>query len=505
MTDTYLPAGTGADDEREVMRAIVAESPVILFRRLPAPDPRLVYISPNVSRFGWSAEDFLAERVTWRSLVHPEDMERMRAEIRDHAERGSETYVQEYRVRTRKGEERWVHDTTTTVRDSGGAVVYYQGVITDVTERKIAEIALRESEERHRRILGTAAEGFVRMSPELRILEANETYCRMLGYEPGEVAGRHVMDLAAPEYARWLAANRETLLARERRIFEGALLAKDGRTVPVLVHANTLRDGAGNVEGHVAFVTDLTEQKRSLRLAAEVQQSLLPREMPRVPGLEVAARSLPCEDLGGDYFDLMAGEGPDGWSLTAAVGDISGHGVDSALLMAAARGTLRHHLTPERDLGAALAGTNRDLFDDFLATSRFMTLLAVRLSPEGLEWARAGQDPPLLYDPDADAFASLMGSGLPLGVIPDAAYGVERISPLPSRAFVILGTDGIWEAQNGTGELFGKERFMAIVRRNAPWGPTAVLEAVFAAVLAHTGGQRLADDVTLVVVGPVFP
>ena len=71
-----------------------------------------------------------------------------------------------------------------------------------------------------------------------------------------------------------------------------------------------------------------------------------------------------------------------------------------------------------------------------------------------------------------------MGSGLPLGVLPDATYAVERIDPLPPRAFVLLGTDGIWEAQNGKGELFGKERFMETVRRNAPWGATAVLEFV---------------------------
>ncbi|EPR44671.1 putative PAS/PAC sensor protein [Desulfovibrio sp. X2] len=488
-------------DEPGLARMIVSRSPVILFKRLPSPDPRLVFVSENISRFGYSAADFLEERVTWRDIVLPEDMERMRREILDHADAGSDEYSQEYRIVTRGGEVRWVHDVTTAVRGADGKIAYYQGVATDVTERKLAELSLRESEERHRRILETAAEGFMLLDPDLRIVEVNEAYARMLGYPRDALRGKTPAELATPEYARWLARNREVLLSHEHRIFEGTLRGREGRTVPVLIHANTLRDVEGRVEGHVAFVTDLTEQKRSLRLAAEVQRSLLPSEMPVVAGLDVAARSVPCEDLGGDYFDLVAGQGPDGAGLTAAVGDISGHGVDSALLMAAARGSVRQQLASGAELGAALAATNRDLFRDFLATSRFMTLLAVRLDGGGnLEWARAGQDPPLLYDPREDAFASLLGEGLPLGVLEDAPYAQEHYGPLPPGTVLALGTDGIWEASDQSGELFGKDRFMDAVRRSAQGSAAEIVEAVFAAVSEFQQALRPQDDITLVVV-----
>ncbi|WP_051694040.1 PP2C family protein-serine/threonine phosphatase [Desulfohalovibrio reitneri] len=489
------------EEELRLAKEIVDHSPVVLFRRLPAPEYTLVYVSENVRRFGYKASDFLEGKITWNDLVHPDDLERLGREVEEHAAAERTSYCQEYRVRTSNGEVRHVEDTTRALRDESGQVTHYEGVVVDVTERKLAEDALRRSEEKFRRIVETAAEGFLLMDPHLRILDANQAYCRMLGFSREEILGLTPMELATDEYRRFLKYNREWLLSNDQRVLEGSLRAKDGRKVPILVKSNTLTGDNGELWGHVAFVSDLTEQKHSLALAAEVQRSLLPTEMPQLDGLQVAARALPCQELGGDYYDILAASGPDNAPLTVFLGDISGHGVDSALLMATARSSLRSHLMRSKSLGDALRRVNRDLFTDFEATSSFMTMIGLSVTPQGeMRWARAGHDPPIIYDPAMDAFASILGHGLPLGVDQTSRYPDNELTPLPQGCIIAMGTDGIWEAASREGDYFGKERFQEIVRAHAHQTAQEILDAVFSQVASFTAGRPQDDDITLAVV-----
>ena len=209
-------------------------------------------------------------------IVHPDDRDRLVKEIRQFAEADVEEYAQSYRILTRSGEVRWVEDQTSVVRDARGRKIYNQGIMVDVTPRRLAEEELRKSEEKFRRIVETAGEGFVLMDDHLRIVEVNESYCRMLGYRREEILGKTTFDLATDEFRQFITGSRERLLAMDYRTFEGALVAKDGRRVPVLIHGNTLRDTTGGKIGNAAFVADLTEQKKALVLAGKVQKSLIP-------------------------------------------------------------------------------------------------------------------------------------------------------------------------------------------------------------------------------------
>ena len=116
-----------------------------------------------------------------------------------------------------------------------------------------------------------------------------------------------------------------------------SVVTKDGRPVPILIHGNNLRDDQGNIIGNMAFVTDMTAQKKALQLAAEVQKSLLPELPPVISGLDIAGKSLACDEVGGDYFDYLYRPYSNNTSVSLVIGDISGHGVDSALLMTSAR------------------------------------------------------------------------------------------------------------------------------------------------------------------------
>ena len=496
---------TQRDQTEEALRmaeVIVDRSPVILFRRVAGEDPRLIYVSDNIRQMGYTAEDFLSGRILFRNIVHPDDMERVGSEIMAYAEKDVEEYTQYYRVLTQGGETRWVEDQTSVVRDAHGNKIHNQGILVDITERKKAEDELRKSEEKFRRIVETAGEGFILMNEELAIVAVNDAYCRMLGYSREELIGKTPLDLATDDFRQYMLSNRESILTMEYREFEGSSVAKDGRVVPILVHGSTLRDDQGKVIGNMAFITDMTEHKKALALAGEVQKSLLPQGPPRVKGLDVAGRNVSCDEIGGDYFDFLwrreSRKGP----FSVVVGDISGHGVDSALLMTTARAFLRMRASQPGTIAEIVTAMNLHLTRDVLESGRFMTLFYLTIDPakKRLEWVRAGHDPALVYDPVRDEFDELKGSGVALGVNDNFHFEQNHRSGLVDGQIIAVGTDGIWEAINQKGEMFGKQRLKNVIRQNAAASAGDILNAVYTELSLFTRGQKSKDDITLVII-----
>ena len=493
---------TGAMKELQMAQLIVERSPVVLFRRRHGDDPKLEYISQNLMRFGYTPEEFLRGEIMFKDIVHPDDQDRVHDEVVAYAEADVEEYSMFYRCMTRSGEVRWVEDQTSVVRDDEGNKVYNQGVLFDITERKLAEDALKKSEEKFRRIVETAGEGFVLMDEDLKIVDVNKAYCRMIGYDREDLIGKTTLDFATDDFREQMVVNKEALLAKEYREFEGELVAKAGHQIPILVHGNTLRDDSGNVIGNMAFVTDMTEHKKALALAGEVQKSLLPQDKPVVKGLDIAGRNVSCDEIGGDYFDFLwrkeVGKGP----LNIVVGDISGHGVDSALLMTTARAFLRMRASQPGTISEIISAMNAHLTKDVLETGRFMTLFYLSLDPEkrAMEWVRAGHDPALLYDPSVDSFEELKGSGIALGVTDDATYSVQSRGSLSDGQIIAIGTDGIWEAFNVEGKMFGKERFRRLIRDNSASSASTILNTVYDELKQFTMGRRNDDDITLVII-----
>ncbi len=363
------------------------------------------------------------------------------------------------------------------------------------------EAALRKSEEKYRRIVTTAGEGFILMNEDLVITDANQAYCQMIGYAKNEILGKTPLDLATDDFKQFMQINQEKILSKEYRRFECTLVARDGRHIPVLVHGNTLRDDRDNIIGNMAFVTDMTEQKKALALAAEVQKSLLPQANPRVQGLDVAGKNVSCEEIGGDYFDFLGNkEYPDA-PFSIVVGDITGHGVDAALLMTSARAFLRMRAAQSGNISDIITEMNRHLALDVLDTGRFMTLFYMAIDPpnDHLQWVRAGHDPALLYDPGQNTFEELAGTGIALGVKDDFRYETYRKTGLAAGQIVAIGTDGIWEACNPDGEMFGKKRFQDVIRNCSKEDANHILGAVYDELDHFTRGLKSEDDITLVV------
>ena len=485
-----------------IAQVIINHSPAILFRRIAGTEPRLVYVSENIRQMGYTAEEFLNGDVTFRDIVHPDDKERVGDEVRDYMDKDVEEYTQVYRCLTKTGDIRWVEDRTSVVRDTDGNKIYNQGILVDITETRLAQERLRKSEEKFRRIVETAVEGFILMNEDLEIKDVNDAYCRMLGYSREELIGKTPLDLATEEFKQFMITNKETILSKERRVIEGSCIAKDGHHVPILIHGNTLRDDQENVIGNMAFVTDMTEQKKTLALASEVQKSLLPKEKPLVKGLDIAGRNVSCDEIGGDYFDFLWQRDTRKGPFNVVVGDISGHGVDSALLMTTARAFLRMRVSQPGTISDIITAMNRHLTQDVLESGMFMTLFYLAIDPikRNLEWVRAGHDPALVYDPVKDRFEELKGQGVALGINDMAVYKENGWRGLSNGQIIAIGTDGIWEAVNTEGQMFGKDRFRSIIRDNAKTDANDILNTVYDELSRYTRGQRSEDDITLVII-----
>lgn len=493
-----------SSQELQLAELIIDNSNAILFRRLAAADPKkrkMIYVSPNISRFGYRAEDFLNGRVMFRDLVYPEDSPRTLKEIQSFVNRGIESYRQYYRIVTRQGEVRWVEDRTSIHEDETTGLRYHQGIVIDVHEKKIAEDNLRRSEEKHRRIIETAGEGFILLDESFRIMDLNSAYAQMVNRSRSELIGRKPFELASgdnPQY--WFQENSKPGIVQSREL-ECELTNSNGQRIPVLIHASALSSDAGEIMGTVAFITDISSHKKALQLAAEVQKGLLPATPPSFPGLDIAGISLPSDEVGGDYFDYFSWPADDK-CISLVIGDISGHGVDSALLMSSARACLRVCASQPGTLEDIVLALNRHLVNDVGDSGRFMTLflLTIDRNRNTIEWIRAGHDPALLYDPVDNVFKELKGPGIALGVDEASSYKTQCIRDFQSNQVIALSTDGIWEARNRNGEMFGKKRIENIIRKNAGKSAETILHKILDAHSHFTEGVVREDDLTMILV-----
>jgi serine phosphatase RsbU (regulator of sigma subunit) len=241
--------------------------------------------------------------------------------------------------------------------------------------------------------------------------------------------------------------------------------------------------------------------RQSLSLAMEVQQNLLPKANPQIDGLDIAGNSVYCDETGGDYYDFLEVGTPGEGKIGVVVGDVSGHGVSSALLMATARALIMLRASMPGEAAGIISDVNRHLSLDTAKTGNFMTFFYAELTELGTEirWVRAGHDPALVYDPSMDAFDELKGQGVPLGFDESIEYDSFQ-RPIEAGQVIVIGTDGIWETHNRTDEMFGKEALMEIIRNNHTASARQIVDTVTEALEQFRGDEAPEDDITLVVI-----
>jgi sigma-B regulation protein RsbU (phosphoserine phosphatase) len=241
------------------------------------------------------------------------------------------------------------------------------------------------------------------------------------------------------------------------------------------------------------------ELASEIQLATEVQQSILPRTVPSIPGFEVAAKMYPAKMVAGDYygfFELANGD------IAFAVGDVSGKGVAAGLLMPSIEIALRLDLPRHPRSSELIQGFN-DVVCQVTGGKRFISLFYARLSPSSrqLEYTNAGHNPPLLLRAGCPP-QQLRAGGPVLGVIPHAHYASERIE-LKKGDLLILYTDGLVEAESPEGESYSVQRLESTARAHLEDPVASIAEAIYASVIEFRRNNALEDDATLLLLKAV--
>jgi PAS domain S-box-containing protein len=231
--------------------------------------------------------------------------------------------------------------------------------------------------------------------------------------------------------------------------------------------------------------------EQELHVARLIQQTLLPKSVPRLPGYDVAAYYQPATEVGGDFYDFLELE--DG-HLGLLVGDATGHGMPAALLMATTRGMLRAGAQTSDSPSEVLERVNNSLCPD-IPPNMFVTCLTAFLdSTSGqLQYANAGHDLPYLRH--ADGVSELRATGMPLGIMPNMRYEQKEITLKPGES-VLLYSDGLVEAHDSQHEMFGIPRMERLIGRH-PGGAT-LMDFLLAEMERFTGEDwEQEDDITL--------
>jgi len=246
------------------------------------------------------------------------------------------------------------------------------------------------------------------------------------------------------------------------------------------------------------MLADIAREKRrldaELEIAIEIQNGLFPSEIPEVPGYDLSAFNRPCTEVGGDYYDVV----PAGKNTGMAIADVSGKGIGAAMLMSSLQALLRLRAAEGIDPSQLVSKLNSDLISR-VGEGRFITLFYLILDPAAhkIRYSNAGHNPPMLRRTSGET-SCLEVSGMPLGILPEIAYGTSEAELGPGDV-LILYSDGITECMNGDGDMFGEERLEEVLAATASEDAQGIRGAIFSAVDQFRQDRPYSDDMTLIV------
>lgn len=254
-----------------------------------------------------------------------------------------------------------------------------------------------------------------------------------------------------------------------------------------------------NARMHLELI-EKQRMERELQLGREIQNRLLPSPPQDISGVEIAARNVPCFEVGGDYFDFI--EFSDG-DLGIAIGDVSGKGVGAALVMSSLQSALRVAAPIETDLARLIARLNSLLFRS-TSGRKYVTFFFARFTPSTgtLRYVNAGHNPPFIVN--SGQLQPLPATGRPIGLMADIPYAEEQ-AQLPPGAALVLYTDGLNEAATSDDEEFGMERLQNEIARAAETAPQQWIEEMLGRVEEFEAGAPSTDDKTVVVLRRLQP
>ena len=279
-------------------------------------------------------------------------------------------------------------------------------------------------------------------------------------------------------------------------------LANGDFTEPLVVDS---RDEVGALTTSFNLMTKQLKERLQLQqdmgVAREVQQNLLPQNGFIAEGLEVACRTLYCDATGGDYIDLLE-PSVENRHVTVVVGDVVGHGIGAALLMASLRALIRGRASRSGTLAQITTDVNLLLCKDTIHSGNFATLfyLDVDRGKGKIRWVRCGHEFGLLYSPSTDLFSELRGEGIALGINNEFSYEENSMDLSCEKKLILLASDGVWDAENLLGERFGKERVELLIGKFHDVAAEEIVNKITNEIASFQNGAPQNDDITLVVI-----
>jgi sigma-B regulation protein RsbU (phosphoserine phosphatase) len=456
-------------------------------RRILGKGPMQTPISESTASPGCFLEDMV-------SPYSPQQFPLARAQ-------GGETVV-DCPVYIRSGDEAhgaWLSVNASPLRSVDDAVTGAVVVFRDVTasKRELARVRLLSTvvEQTADTVIVTNRHGVVEY--------VNPAVERTTGFSPSDLIGKTPRVLNSGLHSPEFYANMWATLLRGE-VFRGTLVNRKKADREIYYSEQTITpilDGAGQVAHFVSVGKDLTDMRRALerdhklRLARSVQERLRPSAPHCGCGFDVAGSAFMADETGGDYYDFLSL--PDS-CLALAVGDVSGHGFDTALVMVQTRAALRTIAHSHTDPGAMLAQMNESLHGE-IPEEKYVTLLVACFNARTrtMHYSSAGHPTGYLLSANGDVKCAVTSLGTPLGMFPGQRYESVATPNIQDGDVLALITDGVTESANGD-QVFGSDGVLEVIRRHLHEPAAEIVSHVHRAAREFAGGPQ-DDDMTVVV------
>lgn len=400
----------------------------------------------------------------------------------------------------------WISASASPIKEKDGTIIGGTVIFRDITEQRFAMEQINVFREKYRHLfmaVEQTADSILITDTQGIIQYVNAGFEATTGYTRQEAIGQTPRILKSGHHDQTFYKNLWDHIQRGEH-FRGTFLnqKKNGELWWAEQTITPLKDETGHITNFVSVLKDITELRKKqeqdiqLEIARKVQQNLFPAAI-SVPGFDIVGMACPAEETGGDYYDYIPTSNGSVWIV---IGDVSGHGIGAALVMATVRAYLRVMVKTESDPGEILTKINQELVlagDD----QQFVTMLLARIDPKQRQfvYGNAGHIPGYHLSPSGEILTKMTNESVPLGIFKDTRYTSCRPTPFAPGDILVFITDGIMEATSPDNTQYGLSRALEIVHEHQADSSQQIVDELYQSVRTFCANQPQDDDITAIV------